>query len=143
MIAEAVEPLLKRIAELEAEVARLKKNSATSSKPPSSDIVKPPRPPQAQSRKGKRRRGGQPGHKRHTRPPFPPEQIDETFLYEFTDPADLKNLKPLDEFRVIQQVELAKKLFTVTEHRARLYRRRDSGRYHTVSRGDKPLGSPL
>jgi uncharacterized small protein (DUF1192 family) len=134
LIAEAVAPLLKRVAELEAEnarlqaeVARLKKNSATSSKPPSSDIVKPPRPPQAQGRKGKRRRGGQPGHARHTRPPFPPAQIDETFLYEFTDPADLKNLKPLDEFRVIQQVELAKKLFTVTEHRARLYRRRDTG----------------
>jgi cell division protein FtsB len=29
------------IAELEAEIARLKKNSSNSSKPPSSDIVKP------------------------------------------------------------------------------------------------------
>jgi hypothetical protein len=39
-VAEAVAPLKARIAELEAEVARLKKNSSTSSKPPSSDIVK-------------------------------------------------------------------------------------------------------
>jgi cell division protein FtsB len=31
-------------AELEAEVARLRKNSSNSSKPPSSDIVKPPKP---------------------------------------------------------------------------------------------------
>ena len=44
-VAEAIGPLKGRIAELEAEVARLKKNSTTSSKPPSSDIIKPPRPP--------------------------------------------------------------------------------------------------
>ena len=36
-----------RIAELEAEVARLRKNSSTSSKPPSSDIVKAPKRPKA------------------------------------------------------------------------------------------------
>jgi uncharacterized small protein (DUF1192 family) len=41
-VAEAVAPLQARIAQLEAEVARLKKNSGNSSKPPSSDIVKPP-----------------------------------------------------------------------------------------------------
>ena len=40
--------LEQRIAELEAEVARLRKNSSTSSKPPSSDIVKPPKPPSSE-----------------------------------------------------------------------------------------------
>jgi uncharacterized small protein (DUF1192 family) len=40
LIEAAVTPLRARIAELEAEVARLKKDSSTSSKPPSSDIVK-------------------------------------------------------------------------------------------------------
>jgi cell division protein FtsB len=39
-----VATLRKRNAELEAEVARLRKNSSNSSKPPSSDIVKPPKP---------------------------------------------------------------------------------------------------
>ena len=33
-----------RVAALEAELAKARKNSANSSKPPSSDIVKPPRP---------------------------------------------------------------------------------------------------
>ena len=59
-VAEAVAPLLGRIAQLEAEVARLKKNSGNSSKPPSSDIVKPPKP-EASKHRGKRSIGGHRG----------------------------------------------------------------------------------
>jgi transposase len=68
--------LEKRIADLEAQ---LNQNSTNSSKPPSSDppAVKvkrrPPAPPSG------RKRGGQPGHKRHTRALVPPEQLRETF----------------------------------------------------------------
>jgi transposase len=119
LIAEAIAPLKARIAELEAEVARLKKNSTTSSKPPSSDIVKPPRPARAGGKRGKRRPGGQPHHRRHIRPPFPPEQVDKAWIYEWTTvPA---GWKPLDQFRVLQQVDLIDRPYTVTEHRARLY----------------------
>ena len=119
LIGEAVAPLKARIVELEAEVARLKKNSTTSSKPPSSDIVKPPRPPVAGGKRGKRRAGGQPHHPQHTRPPFPPEQVDKTWLYqwEVTPPG----WKALARFRIVQQVELVEKPYRVTEHRARLY----------------------
>jgi transposase len=126
LIEEAVVPLMARIAELEAEnerlkaeIARLKKNSTTSSKPPSSDIVKPPRPPKSGGKRGKRRRGGQPGHARHTRPAFPPEQVDQIREYEL--PTVPPGWRPLDQFRVVQQVELVEKPYTVTEHRARLY----------------------
>ena len=60
----------RRIADLEE---RLNKNSTNSSKPPSSD---PPsvkrRPPAPASGK---KRGGQPGHRRHARPLVPPEQL--------------------------------------------------------------------
>lgn len=65
-----------RIAHLEA---RLNQNSTNSSRPPSTDppAVKvkrrPPAPPSG------RKRGGQPGHKRHTRALVPPDQIRETF----------------------------------------------------------------
>lgn len=66
--------LQQRVAKLEAEVARLRKDSSTSSKPPSSDLVNPPRPAPPAGKK--RRIGGQPGHPRHERPLFPPEQVD-------------------------------------------------------------------
>lgn len=125
MIAEAMAPLQARIAELEAEIARLKKNSTTSSKPPSSDIVKPPRAKGAGGKRGKRRGGGQRGHKRHTRPPFPPEQVDKTWLYEWT--AVPPGWKPLEQFSIVQQVELVEKPYTVTEHRARLYKNLRTG----------------
>jgi transposase len=59
-----------RIADLEA---RLKLNSANSSKPPSSDPIglkrKPPAPPTG------RKSGGQPGHARAQRPLVPPEKL--------------------------------------------------------------------
>jgi transposase len=133
IVAEEMAPLKARIAELEtenahlrAEIARLKKDSSTSSKPPSSDIVKPPKPkPAGGGKRRKRRRGGQPGHPRHARPLFPPEQVDHAWVYEWPEPG--AEWEPLDEFRTLQQVELVEKLFEVTEHRARLYRSRITG----------------
>lgn len=117
LIAAAIAPLLARIAALEAENARLKKNSSNSSKPPSSDIVKPPLPPLPHGRK--RKIGGQQGHARHEREPFPPEQIDRTIDYELAEPG---KLIPLDTWQVVQQVELVERPFLVTAHRAREYR---------------------
>ena len=75
-ILAAIASLEKRIAELEA---RLNLNSTNSSKPPSSDPPdvklkrRPPAPPSG------RKRGGQPGHKRHNRALVPPEHLRETF----------------------------------------------------------------
>ncbi len=125
---ELIEQLLRRIHELEDEISRLKKNSSNSSKPPSSDIVKP-KPARTQRRKAKRKRGGQHGHRKHIRPDFPPEQVDEVFEYEMEDTA---GLEPLDEWRVVQQVELVEKPWIVTEHRARKHRCRRTGRILTA-----------
>lgn len=65
-----VQGLERRIAALEA---RLGQDSSNSSKPPSSDLLhvkrRPPRPPSG------KRRGGQRGHKRHTRPLVPPGRL--------------------------------------------------------------------
>src|SRR5262245_29679713 len=68
-----IDGLQAELAQLRQQVAALRKDSSTSSKPPSSDIVKPPKPapPPGQD---KRQRGGQPGHPRHQRAAFPPEQ---------------------------------------------------------------------
>lgn len=112
LIEAAVAPLRARIAELEAEIARLqaenarlKKNSSTSSKPPSSDIVKPPKPVARGGRKRKRRRGGQPGHPRHERTPYPPERVDHIRICAWTGKPLGLEWVPLNEFRTLQQVE--------------------------------------
>lgn len=125
-VAEATAPLLKRIAELEAEIARLKKNSSTSTKLPSSDIVKP----SPAGRKRKRRLGGQPGHPRHDRPAFPPEEVDRVRIHERDDLGE--EWEPLDEFRIVQQVDLIDDPLEVTEHRARRYRHRQAGQIISV-----------
>jgi transposase len=109
-----------RIAELEAQVASLKKNSSNSSKPPSSDIVKPP--PRGNG-KGKRKIGGQPGHHKHQRAPFSPEQIDVAWDYTLDQCPDcggaLKNAQRSG--RVVQQMELVDKPVRVEAHRALTY----------------------
>ena len=107
---------------IEAENARLKKDSSTSSKPPSSDIVKPPRSPAPAGKPRKRRHGGQPGHDRHLRPSFPPAQVDDTRICEWRGEPLGPEWVATDEFRTIQQVDLAEKVVEVTEYRARLYR---------------------
>jgi transposase len=104
---------------LEAEIARLKKNSSNSSKPPSSDIVKPAQKP-AKKKGKKRKRGGQPGHPRHERPAFAPEQVDQAWEYHLHDCPHCGTLVlPSKEApRVLQQVEIVEKPITITEHRS-------------------------
>jgi transposase len=123
---------LRRIAELEAEVAglrsqvvrlseqiaKLSKNSSNSSKPPSSDIVKPPKP--ASSKKTKRKIGGQPGHAKHERPPFFSDQIDDVREYRLNRCPDCGgpvSVRP-QEARVVQQVEIVERPVEIVEHRA-------------------------
>src|ERR1700709_912536 len=69
------EELQAAVTRLEEQLAAARKDSSTSSKPPSSDIVRPPPPPPPPGQ-DKRKRGGQPGHPKHERAPFPHEQID-------------------------------------------------------------------
>ena len=64
---EIVETLNRKLITLEEKLAASKKNSRNSSKPPSSDIVKPKKPKTSEN-EGKRKAGGQPGHPKHTRP---------------------------------------------------------------------------
>ena len=66
-----VESLLDRIAKLEA---RLGLNPQNSSLPPSTQH--PHAKPASPKRKSKRKRGGQPGHKKHERPLIPTDQCD-------------------------------------------------------------------
>ena len=72
--------LLSQIARLSARVAelesRLGKTPQNSSLPPSSQHPHA-KPPQSKPKTKKKRRGGQPGHKRHERPLVPTDECDE------------------------------------------------------------------
>ena len=69
---EALKEATRRIGELERQ---LKQDSSNSDKPPSSDP--PHRPARKKPGTGKRKPGGQPGHKGTTRALLAPEQVDE------------------------------------------------------------------
>ena len=103
-----IEELKAEIATLRAKVAALEKNSGNSSKPPSSDFGKKPRPkPDPKEGDAKRKRGAQPGHDSQWREPFDDADVryTEIFCTECPDchgPVIPSKLPP----KVIQQIEL-------------------------------------
>lgn len=117
------------IAELTEKIAKLTKNSSNSSKPPSSDIVSPPKSP---DKRKKRKQGAQKGHKRNLRPAFEPEQIDEIVKTALDKcPSCGGVLTPTDKpAKVHQQIELALNPFRVTEYRQKCYWCEHCGTYH-------------
>ena len=93
-------------------------------------MVNPPKPAAAK-RLGKRSIGGQPGHAKHQRKPFGPDEVDRIVKCELSV-EKRQGLRPLQQWRVVQQVELVEKPFVISEYRARLYRDRRTGRIITA-----------
>ena len=112
-----LEQLQAAVARLQEQLAAARKDSSTSSKPPSSDLVKPPLPalPPGQDQ---RQRGGQVGHPKHERALFPPEQVEH--FYEHTLGACPCCGGPLRRngglALVVQQVDVAPAQLTVAQH---------------------------
>src|SRR5262245_14868224 len=106
------------VSRLEGQLAAARKDSSTSSKPPSSDIVKPARP-QAGQQQLPRPKGGQPGHPRHERALFPPHQVQGLFDHRLeVCPRCGHDLHPSGFAPlVVQQVDLADLPLRVEEHR--------------------------
>jgi transposase len=117
-VEQLVRELQAKVLHLEQQLAAARKNSSTSSKPPSSDIVKPPRSEPTPDG-SPRQPGGQPGHPQHTRTPFPPEQVKESFDYRLDVCPDCgHDLRPSGFApHIVQQVELQEIPLYVTEHR--------------------------
>ena len=106
-----------RIEQLELELAKAKKDSSTSSKPPSSDLIKPKPKPKRPGPRKKPRKGGQPGHQRQLREPLPPERVDETIIQEIdSDEVKRLGLRPTGNFDKIQHIELPDSPVHVTEY---------------------------
>jgi transposase len=116
VLAAELAALKKVVAELREQLAAAKKTSATSSKPPSSDIVKPNLPPVLAGQK--RSIGGQPGHPMHSREPFPLAQV--TAFHTHTLDACPRcggqvrpNGPPL---KVVQQVDIQAVPLSIEQH---------------------------
>jgi transposase len=116
-----IEALKHLVKELSEKIARLEKNSTNSSKPPSSDITKPPKKEGEEG--GKRTQGAQKGHKKHERTPFPPEHIDKTIVHELSRcPCCGDRLRLVKEnAETRQQIELVTKPYQITENQYNLY----------------------
>src|SRR3954447_12633556 len=109
------------VAQLSQQLAAARKDSSTSSKPPSSDIVKPPKPPKPEGQ-DRRRIGGQPGHPKHGRAAFPPEAVNAgTFDHRLAlCPSCGLDLHPTLTIapRVVQQVDVREVPLSIQEHRS-------------------------
>jgi transposase len=105
-------------------VARLSKNSSNSSKPPSSDITKPPKN-RAERRREKRKckKGGQLGHPKWERQAFGPEEVHPIYYTLDSCPVCAGPLEKLNKEppKILQQVELAAPVVKKTEHRGQAY----------------------
>jgi len=110
-----VDTLLGEVAALREQLAAVRKDSSTSSKPPSSDIVKP-KP--AHAGDAKRAIGGQPGHPKHERAPFPPEQVSHFEEHTLdTCPCCGGPLRRNGPFaKVVQQVDIEKPPLVIEQH---------------------------
>ena len=109
-----------RIAQLEAEVAKSKKNSANSSKPPSSDITNPKPKHEKKGRPKKRKSGGQAGHPRNQRDPFEEHELDNIWEWRYPScPCCSGRLVDVEDQpqRKLQQIELVQKPVSIEEHR--------------------------
>jgi transposase len=108
------------VAQLQKQLAAALKNSSNSSKPPSSDIVKPPKP-QPPSGQPRRKPGGQPGHTSHQRVAFPREMLASEPTDYLLDacPGCGGHLLLTDDAEpiVVQRVDLAAVPLEIHEHR--------------------------
>jgi transposase len=120
--AERLAALEKEVAELRVMLARALRNSSTSSKPPSSDIVKPPKPPSSGPGE-KRKVGGQPGHVKHSRLAFDAACVTAVYTYTLDSCPHCHGPVELlaDKGRVIQQVETVPTPVQIEEHRGLAY----------------------
>jgi transposase len=111
-----VEALRAEVALLREQLAAALKNSTTSSKPPSSDIVKP-KPIQADD-SVKRSIGGQPGHPKHEREPFAAEQIThfETHVLNSCPCCGGSVHLNGDKAKVVQQVDVTRPPQVIEQH---------------------------
>jgi transposase len=139
-----------QIEALQRKIAQLSKSSSNSSKRPSSDDITKPKKGgkknQGAHEKGNHI-GGQPGHPKHTRAPYPPAAISHIHEHESMhcplcgaqDILWVEDLPP----RVLQQSEIEEVVVTREEHRAYAYWCEACGQIHYAEFPEKVLKEGL
>lgn len=125
---QLVRTLQEQVSTLEEEMGKARKNSSNSSKPPSSDIVKPKKP----NKRGKRKKGGQRGHAKYERV-FKPEDADAHHTYTLTSCPSCRgdHLNLLDGKEKIDfQYELVDKPVLLHAHQRLAYKCTDCNQIH-------------
>ena len=116
---QAMAQLAEEIRQLKEKLAAKGKDSSTSSKPPSSDIVKPGKDP-ATLGDTPRKGGGQPGHPRHSRPAFSPEELTAgSHTHRMSHCPDCQApVVPANQLpRIVQQIDIREVPLLIEEHR--------------------------
>jgi hypothetical protein len=132
-----VQAARQEIEALQRKLAQRSKDSSTSSKRPSSDDITKPRKGDKQSPETQglgNAIGGQPGHPKHSRAPYPPGTRCDVHEHESAacphcaseDIVWLEDVPP----RVTQQSEIQEIVVTREEHRAYAYRCEGCGKIH-------------
>jgi hypothetical protein len=116
---ESIRFLEKENAALTKLVAVLRKHSGSSSRPPSSDRVKPPKDNLGKRKKSRRKIGAQNGHPKQDHIHFTDNQNDTTNEHELAQCQHCNGkLTQTDKVTKTQQVEFVDKPIFVTEHHA-------------------------
>ena len=131
-LATKVAELESQLVAIQDQLAKATKNSATSSKPPSSDITNPKPKRSKPGRPPKPKIGGQPGHKRHERKSFLDEQVDFIVEHRYNScPCCGGTLADAGtDPKKLQSVELIDKPIEVTEHHRVAQACLDCGKAH-------------
>ena len=124
----------KALRKLQKQVDRPTKNSTNSSKPPSSDIVKPHNRDLAatDNAAAKRKIGGQPGHPKYQRPLIPGNDISSFYEYQLECCPDCFGLmlpRPGKD-RILQQIEFVETPVQKIQHKAYAYWCAHCGKFH-------------
>lgn len=114
---------------LSEKVSKLSKTSKNSSKPPSSDFVKP----RHNNKEQKRKIGAQRGHAKHDRKPFSQNEVHDVHEYNLTECPVCHNSVEIDlsqEPKIIQQAEIIDVPISIEEHKAYAYWCENCQEYH-------------
>lgn len=127
LIAAATATLLVKIEGLGLRIAKMQRDSWASSKPSPSDIAKPPKSAAGEGQPAKKLKPcSQPGHKKHERPWFKRDEINQSWLYSMDNEGHLQPITKAgpneDTRQMVRQTERIDRVLRIVECRARRHR---------------------